>query len=158
MVTVDKAHRGTAHMVKLHAVARAEGLPAVAGAYVLAIVLTHPVPVAIGGRMAGTLSSGRYLYVGSARGPGGMRARIARHLRRRKAVRWHVDRLTTRGRVLAVWTFAGGDECDLVARLGGLPVPLRGFGSSDCSRCASHLIAWPEGVVLHLGPPTLSMP
>lgn len=132
-------------------------LPAVAGAYVLAISLTQPVAVTIGGRKTQTLSAGRYLYVGSARGPGGMRARIARHLRRRKPMRWHVDRLTTRGRVVAVWAFANGDECALVGRLRGLPVPLPGFGSSDCDRCRSHLLTWPEGVDLDLGPPTVTM-
>ncbi|WP_296520394.1 DUF123 domain-containing protein [Rhodoplanes sp.] len=103
--------------------------------------------------MAKTLPAGRYLYCGSARGPGGLRARIARHLRRRKTLRWHVDRLTTRGTVFAVWAIPGGDECDLVARLAALPVPLPGFGSSDCRRCRSHLLAWPEGVELGLGPP-----
>ncbi|WP_245431312.1 GIY-YIG nuclease family protein [Rhodoplanes roseus] len=134
----------------------AAALPALAGAYVLAIELPGPVPLRLAGRMAGSLPAGRFLYCGSARGPGGLRARIARHLRRRKTLRWHVDRLTTRGRVVAVWAVPGGDECDLVAALAGLPVPVRGFGASDCTRCASHLLAWPDGVALPLGPPTLS--
>jgi hypothetical protein len=30
----------------------------------------------------------------------------------------------------------------------GFPVPVPGFGSSDCTRCVSHLFAWPEGTVL----------
>jgi histidyl-tRNA synthetase len=109
--------------------------------------------VSIGRRIGVKLPAGRYLYCGSARGPGGLRARIARHLRRRKPLRWHVDQLTTRGTVIAVWAIPGGDECDLVARLALLPVPLPGFGSSDCRRCRSHLLVWPEGVELGLGPP-----
>lgn len=123
------------------------------GAYVLAIRLPRPLRVSIAGRVAGTLPAGRYLYCGSARGPGGLRARIARHLRRRKTLRWHVDRLTTRGTVFAVWAVPGGDECALAGALAGLPVPIAGFGSSDCARCVSHLFAWPEGVELGLGPP-----
>ncbi|MGE5504370.1 MAG: GIY-YIG nuclease family protein, partial [Actinomycetota bacterium] len=91
---------------------------------------------------------GRYLYCGSARGPGGLRARVGRHMRKGKVVRWHVDRLTEAGRVVGAWVFEGGDECGLVARLAHLPVPIPGFGSSDCKVCPSHLLAWPEGIAV----------
>ncbi|MDC7789088.1 GIY-YIG nuclease family protein [Rhodoplanes sp. TEM] len=110
----------------------------------------------LAGRLAGTLAPGRYLYCGSARGPGGLRARIARHLRRRKTLRWHVDRLTTRGTVIAVWAVPDGDECALAGALAGLPVPIPGFGASDCRRCPSHLFAWPDGAALPFGPPAVS--
>lgn len=136
--------------------AAAAALPAVAGAYVLLIRLDKPFVLRLAGRPAVSLSAGRYLYCGSARGPGGLRARVARHLRRRKTLRWHVDRLTTRGRVIAVWAVPDGDECALAAQLGGLPVPVPGFGSSDCAGCPSHLFAWPEGAVLPFGAPTVS--
>jgi Uri superfamily endonuclease len=66
-------------------------------------------------------------------------------MRRRKAVRWHVDQITTRGRVLGAFVAPGGDECELVERLAGLPVPIPGFGSTDCPRCRSHLLAWRVG-------------
>lgn len=36
---------------------------------------------------------GVYLYVGSAFGPGGVRARVGRHLRMRKKPHWHLDYL-----------------------------------------------------------------
>ena len=55
---------------------------------------------------------GFYLYCGSAKGPGGLAARLARHMRHGKAIRWHVDVLTEAGTVLGAWTFPGGDECD----------------------------------------------
>lgn len=135
---------------------RAPAALAQPGAYVLAIRLAQPLHVFISGRIAGTLPAGRYLYCGSARGPGGLRARIARHLRRRKTLRWHVDRLTTRGTVFAVWAVPGGDECELAGALAGFPVPIAGFGSSDCAHCASHLFAWPEATDVPLGPPTLA--
>jgi hypothetical protein len=51
----------------------------------------------------------------TAKGPGGLAARLARHMRHGKAIRWHVDGLSEAGTVLGAWTFPGGDECDLVA-------------------------------------------
>ncbi|NYZ15611.1 GIY-YIG nuclease family protein [Azospirillum sp. RWY-5-1] len=128
----------------------ADGIPAEPGAYVLLVTLAEGVEVRLPGRAPVVLAAGRYLYCGSARGPGGLRARVGRHMRRDKAVRWHIDRLTLAGRVAGAWVFPGGDECALVAGLSSLPVPLPGFGSSDCHRCASHLLAWPEGVGLDL--------
>lgn len=118
-------------------------VPAVPGAYVLVIRLDVALPVVLPGRAAETLSPGRYLYCGSARGPGGLRGRLGRHMRRGKAVRWHVDRLTEAGTVLGAWAVPGGTECALAAELATLPVPLPGFGSSDCRVCRSHLLGWP---------------
>lgn len=115
------------------------------GAYVLALSITAPMTVRLGGAGA-ALPAGRYLYCGSAYGPGGMRARLARHFRRDKAVRWHVDQLTTHGHVTGAWAIPRGDECDLVWRLGLLPVPIDGFGASDCGHCRSHLLRWPRRI------------
>lgn len=129
---------------------RADGIPAVPGAYVLVVTLEGGVEVRLPGRAPALLPAGRYLYCGSARGPGGLRARVGRHMRRDKSVRWHIDRLTTAGRVEGCWVVPDGDECALVARLADLPVPLPGFGSSDCRRCASHLLAWPDGVAAQM--------
>jgi Uri superfamily endonuclease len=126
-----------------------DALPAAAGAYVLAVELPHPLAIRLPGRPEVLLPAGRYLYCGSARGPGGLRARVGRHMRRGKAIRWHIDRLTEAGRVLGAWTVIGGDECALVAALAGFPVPIPGFGSSDCRHCPSHLLAWPA----EKGPP-----
>jgi hypothetical protein len=54
-------------------------VPAVAGAYVLAIELADPLDVAVGGKKRWALPAGRYLC--SANGAGGLKARIARHMR-----------------------------------------------------------------------------
>ncbi|MTJ84448.1 MAG: GIY-YIG nuclease family protein [Telmatospirillum sp.] len=123
-------------------------LPAVAGAYVLLLDMARGLSVVLPGRAPVRLPSGRYLYCGSARGPGGIAARVRRHMRRDKPVRWHVDRLTTQGSVAGVWVVPDGDECALVRALSGLPVPVPGFGSSDCRDCDSHLLAWPAGQAL----------
>jgi Uri superfamily endonuclease len=116
--------------------------PAEPGAYVLLVHLADEVRFARAA-IAATDLSGWLVYVGSARGPGGIAARLARHFRRDKPVHWHVDELTNRAADLAALAVPGGSECDIVARLlatGRFETALRGFGSSDCRRCAAHLL------------------
>jgi Uri superfamily endonuclease len=86
---------------------------------------------------------GYYLYVGSALGPGGLAARVGRHLRSEKPLRWHVDYLRAAADVEEVWYATGKShrECRWASVLNSLPgasVPLVGFGASDCG-CPSHL-------------------
>ncbi len=123
----------------------ADAIPGTVGAYALSIELTQPVSVI---RFpAVTLPAGNYVYCGSAYGPGGLRARIARHLRHRKTIRWHVDYLTRCGIVRTVLALPGGSECALLSSVLACPdtdVPIPGFGSSDCRRCESHLAAVPK--------------
>jgi len=126
----------------------AEQAPASTGAYVLLIELAGPVKVTLPGKPKTTLEAGRYLYCGSAKGPGGIRARLAWHMRVGKKIQWHVDRLTEVGTVTGAWVFPGGDECELVRTLSHLSVPIQGFGSSDCLGCRSHLLSWPHGTPL----------
>lgn len=117
-------------------------IPAAGGAYVLLIRLDRPLPIEIKAFAGSVLPRGLYAYCGSAYGPGGLHARIARHMRPHKALRWHVDRLTAAGRIEDVAIRIGGRECDLVeelmAKRGRVVLP--GFGSSDCRRCAAHLL------------------
>jgi Uri superfamily endonuclease len=60
------------------------------------------------------LPAGTLRYFGSAYGPGGLRARVRRHLaRENRRDRWHIDAVTRAlgvGRILLV---PGGRECDL---------------------------------------------
>jgi Uri superfamily endonuclease len=115
------------------------------GAYLLLVTLPTPLRVALPNRPQATLPPGRYLYAGSANGPGGLHARLARHLRADKKPHWHIDRLTAAGTLQGAWIIPNGNECAIVATLAHLPVPLPGFGSTDCRRCPSHLLAWPPG-------------
>ena len=123
-----------------------EPVPSGTGAYVLVIELTAPFGFEVAGLPRARLAPGRYAYCGSAYGPGGLKARIGRHLRTDKAVRWHVDRLTAAGRIVDFRAVPGGRECDLLARVldtPGASVPVPRFGSSDCRRCPAHLVALP---------------
>ena len=88
---------------------------------------------------------GWYLYAGSARGPGGIRARCARHLRLEKRQRWHIDYLTQIAQVRQVWFARELTEMHVVRELLRCPKldqPVAGFGASD-SRAYSHLFYSP---------------
>lgn len=122
---------------------RTGDLPRAPGAYILVIDLDTPLAVETGAFRA-SLAPGRYAYCGSAYGPGGIAARVARHLRRAKRTRWHVDQLTAAGRIVEVGYTPGGRECELLDRVlasADAQIPVPAFGSSDCRRCAAHLAA-----------------
>ena len=124
--------------------ADAADLPSEPGAYLLLLTLPGEVPLDITAVRGRSLPSDHYLYAGSARGPGGLRARLARHLRREKKPHWHIDRLTVTAERIRAFPFPGAQECTLVETLlesGCYHHPLPGFGSSDCRTCASNLLA-----------------
>ena len=136
-----------------------EPIPHDPGAYLLLIELAAPLALEFPRLGAATLAPGRYAYGGSAYGPGGLKARIGRHLRRNKSPRWHVDRLTAAGRVIGVRPVPGGRECALVRdllRVPGASVPVPGFGSSDCRGCPAHLVRLPAGFDLGNWPAPVS--
>lgn len=88
--------------------------------------------------------SGWYAYVGSAQGPGGLAARLARHLRQPKPLHWHIDYLRAQAQPVEAWYVAETQkrECAWARALSGFPgasVPMPRFGASDC-RCPAHLI------------------
>ena len=118
----------------------ADAVPASPGSYVLALALTDS--LMLPERLAECVRPGLFLYCGSAHGPGGLRARVGRHMRPSKTIRWHIDHLTARATVLGAWTFTDRSECELAAALAHLPAPVKGFGSSDCRSCRSHLLRW----------------
>lgn len=126
-------------------------LPKLPGAYALLIQLSRPLSLPIARLRRPTLAAGHYVYCGSAHGAGGMAARVGRHLRRDKIIRWHVDYLTRVGQVLDVLCVPDGSECDLVRRISQVPgmgMPVAGLGSSDCRQCTTHLLSAPTEFVL----------
>ena len=92
------------------------------------------------------LRRGYYLYTGSAFGPGGIPARVLRHLRTGKTRRWHIDYLARQTTAAGAWycTSAARLEHAWAAALtrSGFATPFPGFGSSDC-RCPAHLFFSP---------------
>jgi Uri superfamily endonuclease len=121
----------------------ADLLPDTSGAYALLLDLRQP--ILLPPRFSDhELPRGRYCYVGSGRGPGGIRARCRRHLAGPLRRHWHVDWLTAPAADRSMMGFPGESECALLGRLlgfDGISVPVEGFGSSDCTRCDSHLVA-----------------
>ena len=123
-------------------IADREFLPSAPGAYLLILSLegSTTLPPRFDGLV---LTEGLYVYAGSARGPGGIRARCRRHLSRSHVRHWHVDWLTSVAADIQVAVFPGGTECALVRTLSqrqGARFPVPGFGSSDCRRCEAHLL------------------
>ncbi len=106
--------------------------------YQLHIKLAQPLSLTVGRLGRFFFPEGNYVYTGSARRH--LEARIARHLRREKILRWHIDWLLAAPgvRVIAV-TRSALAECTLNQRTGGR-ILVSGFGASDCcERCDSHL-------------------
>lgn len=112
------------------------------GLYILWLRLPRAVRVRVGRLGEAAFPPGLYAYVGSAQRNRG--ARIRRHLRVEKPLRWHIDYLRPYGEVVGV-TYVEGrreDECRLVAAVcDSLPGErvFPGFGASDC-RCGGHLV------------------
>jgi Uri superfamily endonuclease len=128
-------------------------LPNAAGAYILHIVVKADVAL-VQRQFAGkVIKHGTYFYCGSARGPGGLAARVKRHCASDKKPHWHIDALTIMpvGKVMSVLAVPDGNECDLCCWLREkflLAVPVPGFGSSDCAVCPAHLLAVPGGPLM----------
>ena len=113
------------------------------GTYLLVVHLDREAEIPVGRLGTFRFNAGYYCYVGSARGPGGVAARVRRHLKGAKRPHWHVDYLLGEAVITEVWATPSSDrlECAWAHALLSLPrltAPVRGFGSSDC-RCAAHL-------------------
>ncbi len=143
-------------------------LPAAPGAYALALRLEHSVQLQVGALGEAEFAAGVYLYLGSAHGPGGLRARLGRHLEGRGRRRWHVDYLRAVAFPVA-WAFTTAPapgppwECVWSQALAALPqawVPLPGFGAADCRYgCPAHLIGLPaEAPWRQMVPAVLGVP
>lgn len=121
----------------------AETLAPDKGAYALWLILTKPAPLPPGRFKQESLAPGHYLYLGSAKGPGGIKARCARHFRDDKKCHWQIDWLTVQASTIRAAAFPDGEECTLTQRLlkaKGISIPVPGFGSTDCRTCPTHLV------------------
>ena len=115
-----------------------------AGIYIAIFRLDSPRTIPVGRLGKVHFPAGVYYYVGSAQR--GLHARIDRHGRREKALRWHVDYLSTRAPMLGAILIPGRrqDECRLARRMAEIfALAAPGFGSSDCT-CRGHLFYSPR--------------
>jgi len=116
---------------------------AVSGTYCLLLRLDKAARIRIGALGVVQFPAGGYVYVGSAFGPGGLRARLSHHLRRARRCHWHIDYLRQRAGVAGAFVAPAkvAYEHRLALRVSTVPkatLPARGFGASDCS-CPAHL-------------------
>jgi Uri superfamily endonuclease len=112
------------------------------GTYVLILQSHSNETIQIGRWGKFTLQPGYYIYVGSAFGPGGVRARVFRHLRVDKPKHWHADYLREFVTPLEAWVSYATDPLEhqwaqTFYKMDGM-TPIQGFGCSDC-KCYSHL-------------------
>ena len=119
-------------------------LPDKPGTYVLILHVPRSRTITVGKLGQFAFAAGWYAYAGSARGPGGLKARISRHAARSKASHWHVDYLRAEAACVEAWYATGSTRRECVwagalAELPGASNPVPRFGASDC-RCTAHLI------------------
>ena len=112
------------------------------GSYVVILRNRQHVRVEIGRLRTLKIDPGYFIYVGSAFGPGGVRARVLRHSRKAKALHWHVDYLREKTGFDSAWYSHDPRKlehawAEVFSRLPGYSA-IEGFGCSDC-RCHSHL-------------------
>jgi len=117
-------------------------LPASAGTYALILKCDCRASIGVGRLGSLKVEPGCYVYVGSAFGPGGLKARCGRHFRGGRP-HWHIDYLRPLCRMEAIWFTADRLRrehhwAEVVGASRGASRPFPGFGASDCD-CASHL-------------------
>jgi Uri superfamily endonuclease len=120
-----------------------EAWPAAPGSYLLVLRVARELRARAGALGVQELPAGAYVYCGSALGPGGLRARVRRHVEGARRLHWHIDYLLRRAGVQEVWIRTGAQrlECEWASaldRLEEFDCPVPGFGASDC-RCRAHL-------------------
>ena len=113
------------------------------GTYALILFCSRQGPVQIGRLGSLQLRRGFYVYVGSAFGPGGVRARAAHHQTVSPRPRWHIDYLRPHTRLDRTWYSHHRIRLEhhwaqIFSALQGASIPISGFGSSDCM-CEAHL-------------------
>jgi Uri superfamily endonuclease len=118
-------------------------LPSTSGTYAIILGNAARQTVTVGRLGELPLRNGYYLYVGSAFGPGGLRARLAHHLSISRRPHWHIDYLRRVTEPAAIWfqQHSSKEEhrwAQALARGRSVENACPDFGASDCA-CTSHL-------------------
>jgi Uri superfamily endonuclease len=128
-------------------------LPPEPGTYILILSLPKSRSLTIGKMGVLTFIHGWYAYVGSAMGPGGVAARVNRHVKIDKKAHWHIDYLRPFVQVIGAVVASGKQvkEHQWASHLMRSPYmgrPVNGFGSTDCN-CRAHLFRFPQPMNPH---------
>jgi len=146
-----------------------DDLPIQPGTYAVVLELVESRNLKVGHLGGFGFPVGYYVYLGSARGPGGLRARLSRHLRWVLKPYWHIDYLVAsallRGYAYVVFgsleAEPGPTECawsQAVLSMSDAAVPVSKFGASDCrSGCPAHLVHFPDKNFLGTLPVVLNL-
>ena len=113
------------------------------GTYALILSCASNARIQIGRLGSMRLQRGYYVYLGSALGPGGLRARISHHQKVSTRPHWHIDYLRAHSRLHSVLLRYDGRRREhewarAMQKMKDAKITFPGFGASDCS-CASHL-------------------
>lgn len=117
------------------------------GVYLLLLHLPRRRALEVGALGRRSFAPGWYVYVGSAKR--GLSQRVARHLRLRKKLHYHIDHLrraASSAKALPIRAAPVG-ECELAREVRAIAAgEVERFGSSDCA-CPSHLFHFPAEVL-----------
>ncbi len=122
--------------------------PVESGTYVLILRCDRAVRLPVGRLGEQRFRRGYYLYVGSAFGPGGLRARLRHHLNASGRLHWHIDYLRRQLPLIEIWFHRGEVRLEdewarVLAQMPATGIPVPGFGASD-RRGDSHLFYQPR--------------
>lgn len=119
-----------------------DDIPALPGTYLLEFESLADISVMVGRRGQLHLQPGFYIYIGSAFGPGGLRARVRHHASISPRPHWHLDYIRPQLELLDVWFSTMNKRlehawADAMVYTMHMNIPMQGLGASDC-KCESH--------------------
>jgi len=124
------------------------------GVYSLILGVESDEGLKIGSLGSQWVEKGYYVYIGSAKGPGGVRARLCRHIHGCGSKHWHIDYLRDIAKPIA-FTYCCREKVSeswlyeiFAVRLQPY---IKGFGSSDNPRVYSHLFRCGDSIEECLG-------
>ncbi len=111
--------------------------------YVLVINLPKGVSTNIRSLGTVTFKPGTYIYIGSANVKNPL-ARVLRHFKKNKKIKWHIDYLTTAPEVriiTAIVCYGLTEEAiyNIISHLVFASAVAKRFGSTDCRKHSTHL-------------------
>lgn len=131
------------------------------GSYILLLYSRKEQVVTVGRLGQLKTRSGYYLYVGSAFGPGGIKARLGHHSRVVAKFHWHIDYLRQHLALIECWYTdypqrLERDWCEALSDHPDVSIPFKGFGASDDPGHAHLFYSAVRPELLHFKPALVS--